>query len=813
MDTMVLKTQKYLNATYGSNPGYNTIAEDGMTGWSTIYALTRALQIELGISNTADNFGNATVAAFIQQYPNGIIQQSSSDTSKSRVYAIIQGALWCKGYSTGASGITENFYGGTGSAVKNLKTDAGFENPDSTVTLNVMRGLLSMDQYKLVNSGSSTIRDIQQRLNRRYEHFIGIIPCDGLYGREMNRALIIALQALVGADTDGIFGSETIEYCPTLPDDIDSVLPDTLVEDFIYLVKYALCCNGYIISLSDSQWNTTLEATLRTFQGDMMLTVTGKVDIDTWMSLLTSKGNPDRACTACDTRFEITTSRANELKNKGYQIVGRYLTGTTYKVLRDEEPQRILDNGLYFFPIFQESSTNVPYFTTARGKADAENAVRAARKFRIPEGSVIYFAVDLDATTAQITNYVLPYFAALKENMDTAYIIGVYGTRNVCMQVYREGYAETSFVSDMSTGYSGNMGFTIPSNWNFDQYAEISMETTTDGTWAIDKDAYSGRFSPVMSLDTYVYEQPARPVRSDTSRVGSLTEVIELIEELENLYVAWYTPLFEAAPNVVPYLSAKVLANGITRFLRSGVYNDAKWQLMLGASEEGFIDYVKQENINLYNALHQYIIYEKDGGYIVSDEQGGFINLKHMAAVAEGYFTASIASDQWYGWAGDMSSAIWDTERYVYANGGSYKDAADIIVGNDGYGFSHIDMCADADAIKIAELISASSSTTHSFSEALSNYYSNYMGDRFTYLLDDIGCKANLTDIKEKLVYGMEVITAEVAWIIGTKVQDFVDSPPSDLIDLKNRLEDIPSLDSYSACCSAFANYLYCELE
>lgn len=81
-----------------------------------------------------------------------------------------------------------------------------------------------------------------------------------------------------------------------------------------------------------------------------------------------------------------------------------------------------------------------------------------------------------------------------------------------------------------------------------------------------------------------------------------------------------------------------------------------------------------------------------------------------------------------------MASVIWDTVRYVDANGGSYQDVANALVGKDDYGFSHVDMCADADAIKIAKLISISSSTTHSFSETLRNYYNNYMGYLFVYL-------------------------------------------------------------------------------
>lgn len=46
-DQMVLQTQQWLNKTYGNDPRFKKINPDGRTGWPTIYALTRALQIEL----------------------------------------------------------------------------------------------------------------------------------------------------------------------------------------------------------------------------------------------------------------------------------------------------------------------------------------------------------------------------------------------------------------------------------------------------------------------------------------------------------------------------------------------------------------------------------------------------------------------------------------------------------------------------------------------------------------------------------------------------------------------------------------------
>lgn len=80
MDEMVKRTQVYLNAMYGGNSGYEVIPENGITGWTTIYALTRALQIELGITATADSFGPTTISKFNSKFPNGIKQQNSSDT-------------------------------------------------------------------------------------------------------------------------------------------------------------------------------------------------------------------------------------------------------------------------------------------------------------------------------------------------------------------------------------------------------------------------------------------------------------------------------------------------------------------------------------------------------------------------------------------------------------------------------------------------------------------------------------------------------------------------------------------------------------
>ncbi|RIY26808.1 peptidoglycan-binding protein, partial [Bifidobacteriaceae bacterium WP022] len=81
-----------------------------------------------------------------------------------------------------------------------LKSDIGLSDISSTVDLELMMVLLSMKQFKLLSlyGGKEDIRVTQQAVNSKYKNYTGIIPTDGLYGREMNTALIQVLQAVEG---------------------------------------------------------------------------------------------------------------------------------------------------------------------------------------------------------------------------------------------------------------------------------------------------------------------------------------------------------------------------------------------------------------------------------------------------------------------------------------------------------------------------------------------------------------------------------------------------------------------------------------
>ena len=528
IDEMVLLTQKWLNQEYGNVSGFGSVTENGKTGWNVIYGLTRALQHELGITELADNFGPSTKALYAK---NPLRRQ---DNVKDRKFAILQGALWCKGYNpgyylkedpdTGKVSFEEIFNARVEEAVISLKTDAGFINPDGVVTPNVMKALLSMDSFKLLSAyygGTYEVRSMQQKFNRTYEDYIGaLIPCDGVYGRSTGKALVYALQAEEGmpvGTATGNFGAKTQELCPQIPyvrnssaakDYNGNYYTDAKLAEIIGLVQFGLFLNGFGDGIFDRRFNPVTQQAVLDFQAHYALPRTGKVNLDTWMSLFISSGNPKRSAIAADCATILNAAKAKTLYDNGYRYIGRYLTGTygggISKALTVTEAKTILRAGLRFFPIYQTSSNKVEYFTPEKGVSDAQSAIEAADNLGLPADTIIYFAVDFDAMDYQITGSVIPYFEKVYDEVSkSSYKVGVYGARNVCTRVSNAGYACSSFVGDMSTGFSGNLGFKIPDNWAFSQFANLEGSNalgTGDGRIEIDKNAFSGRDQGVSML-------------------------------------------------------------------------------------------------------------------------------------------------------------------------------------------------------------------------------------------------------------------------------------------------------------------------
>lgn len=527
-DAMVYLTQRWLNQEYGDVPGFGYVTEDGRTGWDTVYGLTRALQVELGIADLADNFGPTTE----RLYSQNLLRRQDGVTN--RKFAILQGALWCKGYNPGYNlSETEDgavvfngvFDADVERAIIELKEDAGLINPDGVVTVNIMKALMSMDSFKLLSSygGTEAVREMQQKLNRKYEAYTGITPCDGVYGRNTNKALIYALQAEEGMPPDvanANFGVTTRLCCPEIPyarnsssarrypgTSSGSYYSAAQITSITELLQFALLVNGYNVGAIDGEYGPATKQALYDFQAKMKITPTGYADKTTWLSLFVSCGDTSRSALAADCATQLTAAKAKTLYDNGYRYIGRYLTGNSKKITRTEA-QIIFDAGLKFFPIYQSSANYLEYFTPQQGADDAQKAKKAATELGLPENTIIYFAVDFDCLDYQITNNVIPYFERVHNEMaDSGYRVGIYGTRNACMRVSNLGYAYSSFVGDMSTGFSGNLGFKMPSNWAFDQFVTTTIGSG-NGEIEIDKDGYSG-YDPAVSRLNAISSEPS----------------------------------------------------------------------------------------------------------------------------------------------------------------------------------------------------------------------------------------------------------------------------------------------------------------
>ena len=502
---MVLGTQKWLNKTYGNVSGFNKVPENGKTGWPTIYGLRRALQKEMGIQELSDNFGPTTERYFKEKVEKQLNERFGAGIGN--IVKIMQGGFWCKGinpYVSGTEAVDGLMTGLTTLAIKNFQEMAGLA-PSGYMNAMLMKALLDMSAFALVPGGDKNIRSMQQSLNAQYNRYFGLLPCDGVYQRDTNSALIYALQAEMGMDentANGFYGPGTTAKTPTL-----SV---GATGNFVKILQWALYVNGFNKSaIFSGSFTSYIASEVESFRLFMKLPPYNTVaDMTVIKGLLSSSGNTNRSASACDMATQLTKQQAQLIKDNGYSIVGRYLTGSVGvgankkdKNLTLEEIQTITSVGLSIFPIYQDGGWEESYFNEGNGLRDGSLAHNAAFKLGFPYGATIYFAVDVDILDGNIPGTVLQYIKKVKESLDAngMYKTGIYGTRNVCQQAIDAGFVEHCFVSDMSTGFSGNLGFPMPKEWAFDQFYEHS-----ELGFPIDKVAVSGRDHGTKAFSTTI---------------------------------------------------------------------------------------------------------------------------------------------------------------------------------------------------------------------------------------------------------------------------------------------------------------------
>lgn len=517
-DPMVVSAQSWLNKNFDME-----LELTGHTGTTVVQALITALQYDLEMMPVTGYFGDSTAAAYaLRQISLG--SYDPADNS-SHLVTILQYALFCKGYNPGYN--LGSFDSSTLAAVKKVQIDAGLigSQISEVVTPRVFKAILSTDALVLISGGDPIIRGIQQTINHKYLDYVGIMPCDGFFGAGLAKSLIYALQIEGGmaiGTANGNFGTGTQTIAINNPQS-----PSKYSSTFVLIAKYALYCNGVrrsginsfntsVNGLFSGIYDEAMTAAVINFQKFVaIIEVTGTIGIKEWMSLLVSTGYPKRNVIACDTSTQITDIKAQRLIANDFKIIGRYLTGATSvapKSLSREELQILFNRGISVFAIYQDEKayyvanpneyTTENYYDYEQGLNDAEKACNAAISLGIPYGQYIFFSVDYDFNNAQVASKIIPHFKGINEYIKkhgSKYKIGIYGPRNVCTRVSNVSYAELSFVSDMSTGFSGNLGYELPENWAFDQIREY-YQGATDGNFNNDCVAASGRYMGFSSI-------------------------------------------------------------------------------------------------------------------------------------------------------------------------------------------------------------------------------------------------------------------------------------------------------------------------
>jgi hypothetical protein len=144
--------------------------------------------------------------------------------------------------------------------------------------------------------------------------------------------------------------------------------------------------------------------------------------------------------------------QAGYFAGSGIKTVIRYYsrdTGVPEKRLTRQESKAFAAAGMRLAIVHEaKHGDQIGSFSPSLGEADAAYARQyAANVINQPEGSAIYFGVDLDATVDQITNCIVPYFQSVAAAMTAAnglstYKVGIYGSGASCEAVLSAGLAQ-----------------------------------------------------------------------------------------------------------------------------------------------------------------------------------------------------------------------------------------------------------------------------------------------------------------------------------------------------------------------------------
>ena len=178
-----------------------------------------------------------------------------------------------------------------------------------------------------------------------------------------------------------------------------------------------------------------------------------------------------------DSNVDLTRFGA-ALKNSNYSFVGRYYNqNNPSKNLTLSEAHFLSNLGLSIVAVWENGfPTSAAYFSHAKGVADGTAAYAYANhQITQPPNTPIYFAVDYDASAADVNGPVMQYFQGIRDGFNAisqnnpVYQIGGYGSGLVCSTLQNNNLVQFTWLAQ-SMGWAESRTY---KNYNLVQALEI----------------------------------------------------------------------------------------------------------------------------------------------------------------------------------------------------------------------------------------------------------------------------------------------------------------------------------------------------
>jgi hypothetical protein len=160
-------------------------------------------------------------------------------------------------------------------------------------------------------------------------------------------------------------------------------------------------------------------------------------------------------------------------KTAGINFIIRYYSHSASKNLTPSEARLISSSAMSIVAVWETAGDRYGFFSQSQGQADGAAASTMAQKIGQPNDSTIYFAVDFDATVAQVAANITDYFKGVRSGLAAAmpgkptYSVGVYGSGRVCSTLLQNRLVDQTWMANTWLKSSNN--FTA---WNIKQSPE-----------------------------------------------------------------------------------------------------------------------------------------------------------------------------------------------------------------------------------------------------------------------------------------------------------------------------------------------------